>query len=496
MFSKSVLTKAIHARRGFGSNPGVLHRVLNTFDRSTTAYSMAHLTPEDELAGHEPIEAEKIDSEYQATTLSNGFTVLTESEDFPGPVNMGFLMNIGTRDETAETSGSLLALKNVYLKTLKHTNETVNYGMIQMSGGEMEMNYDQETTYFHGNCIEYDTVDMFQMLIDISLEPKSVLAANVAKAKNRKSLDLANHLAKFDPFSYNEEKLLRTAYGYNTLGMPHLGLEGNVENIDARVLQKFILDNVTPRKCLILGSGVKNHSEFVNLAKERLGEFLPVPEHQYERKASQYIGGEFRNWTETPNTSVTVAFEGANWSSSDQAAFQVIASLLGSTDAMSRGRAGDGTLARANTHLGNQHSFVDRAYVTNAHFSDSGLFGLTVEGPGSHSQEIMEVLLEELNELKELISDEELIRAKNRLKMNILTELEGRGNRLEEIGRNYLAFGGELNFHQYCSNVDNVTSAEINDVASRFLSTKPTILVQGSAINLVPTINDVQRQLN
>lgn len=76
------------------------------------------------------------------TNLSNGFTVLTESQVFPGPVNMGFLMDVGTRDETAETSGALLALKNTYLKTLKHTNETINYGMIQMSGGAMKMDYD------------------------------------------------------------------------------------------------------------------------------------------------------------------------------------------------------------------------------------------------------------------------------------------------------------------------------------------------------------------
>ena len=248
MFSKSVLSKAFQARRTFGSNPGIVHRVLNTFDKSTTSYSLSSMTPLDELEGHEPIEIEKRDSEYQATTLSNGFTVLTESEDFPGPVHMGFLMNVGTRDESSETSGSLLALKNVYLKTLKHTNETVNYGMIQMSGGDMEMDFDQETTYFRGNCIEYDTVDMFQMMVDIALEPRSVLAANVAKSKNRKSHELAHHLAKFDPFAYNQELLLRTAYGFNTLGMPHLGLEGNVEGIDARILQKFILENITPKK--------------------------------------------------------------------------------------------------------------------------------------------------------------------------------------------------------------------------------------------------------
>jgi hypothetical protein len=56
-----------------------------------------------------------------------------------------------------------------------------------MSGGDMTMNYDHEHTFFRGNCIEYDVVDMFQMLVDISLEPKSVLAANVARSKNRKS---------------------------------------------------------------------------------------------------------------------------------------------------------------------------------------------------------------------------------------------------------------------------------------------------------------------
>ena len=55
---------------------------------------------------------------------------------------IGMLVDVGTRDESLETSGSLLALKNTYLKTLKHTNETINYGMIQMSGGDMQMEYD------------------------------------------------------------------------------------------------------------------------------------------------------------------------------------------------------------------------------------------------------------------------------------------------------------------------------------------------------------------
>lgn len=77
---------------------------------------------------------------------------------------------------------------------------------------------------------------MFQMMVDLALEPRSVMAANVAKSKNRKSHDLAHHLHHYDPFSENKELLLRTAYGYNTLGLPRNGLEHNIDNIDARML--------------------------------------------------------------------------------------------------------------------------------------------------------------------------------------------------------------------------------------------------------------------
>lgn len=378
---------------------------------------------------------------------------------------------MGTRDETAETSGALLALKNTYLKTLKHTNETINYGMIQMSGGSLTMDYDQEKTYFKGHCIEYDVLDMFQMLVDCALEPRSVLAANVARAKNRKSHDLHNYLHHYDPFSGSHENLLRTAYGYNTLGMPHLGLEKNIDNVDARMIQQFIMDNVTPKKGLIVASGVSNHREFVDLVKERLGELLPVPEHLYERKSSEYIGGEFRNWTETPNTNITVAFESCEWGHDSVPALHVMGALIGEAQSFAPGLG----FNRASKMIQN-NTFVDNCHAINHHFSDSGLFGISVEGQGSHSEELMGAVLEELNALKNNISDEDLHRAKSALKMSILKSMETQGDRLEELARNYQTFG-ELTFHKYIEQVEAVTASDISDCAERVLSNKPTLVV-------------------
>lgn len=54
------------------------------------------------------------------------------------------------------------------------------------------------------------------------------------------------------------------------------------------------MDNITPQKCLIVASGVQNHKEYVDLVKERLGNLFPVPEHEFKRTASEYVGGEYR----------------------------------------------------------------------------------------------------------------------------------------------------------------------------------------------------------
>ncbi len=348
----------------------------------------------------------------------------------------------------------------------------------------MEMDYDQERMFFKGHCLEYDTIDMFQMMVDIALEPRSVLAANVARSKNRKTHDLQHHLHKYDPFSENLELFLRTAYGYNTLGMPRLGLEHNIDNIDARMLQQFIMDNITPRKCLIVASGVKNHKEYVDLVKERLGELHPVPEHLYKRQASEYIGGEYRTWTETPQTNILLGFNSSPWNHEDTAAYHLMNTLIGNS-AQGKNRA---------YNLVKNSNFVDSVQSINNHFSDSGLFGITIEGAGSHSSDLLNVGIEELSKLKDRISDEELARAKNVLKMNILLGLENQGDRLEEIAKNFLTYG-DLTFHKYVDQIDAVTSQDINRAAARALGTKPTMLVTGGAINLVPSITDVQRQL-
>ena len=52
------------------------------------------------------------------------------------------------------------------------------------------MDYDQENAYFKAHCLSHDVVDIFNMMADCALEPRSVVAANV----------IIEILAKFELF--------------------------------------------------------------------------------------------------------------------------------------------------------------------------------------------------------------------------------------------------------------------------------------------------------
>merc|ERR1711935_222383 len=188
---------------------------MNIHDSQSQQYQVARADSTMPLASHMPQYTEGNVAEIQVTRLDNGVTVATETPQFPGTVDINYTLDVGTRDESNYESGSLLSMRNTYLKTILTTNETINYGMIQMSGGSSAMIYDQETSQYRASCIAHDTVDLHNMISDCALEPKNVVAANVGIEKNKHSHKLEGHADSGVSF---RDTVSRTAWGMGGLG--------------------------------------------------------------------------------------------------------------------------------------------------------------------------------------------------------------------------------------------------------------------------------------
>eukprot|EP00347_Sterkiella_histriomuscorum_P001866 403370379 len=446
--------------------------------------------------GHLPIEIKDKEHKYNLTRLHNGLTILTETESFPGAVHMGVLVDVGSRDETPETSGCLLALKNSFLKTSQHSNETLNYNMIQMSGGDTTLEFDQERLYLKSHCIEYDAVDILNMIVDITTEPRIDVVGEIARFKNKKQHELFRHMSQFDPSSKVQEMLMKTAYGNGTLGMPIMGMEENVENINGELLRSFVKQHFTAERMMIVANGIRNHDEFVQIVQDKINKTDIPQTSNYQRQKAVYVGGEYRYLNEQANDiKIDLAFESVSWEDELVTAFYVMNTLIGNATSFSSGGPGKGMYCRAITNLMQKYNFVDAASAINSHYHETGLFGMSVQGPSQSAKHLSIILLDELIKLKQKINDEELSRAKNILKMNILMAMERKEDRLEEIARNYMTYK-KLTFMDYCNSIDKVTSEQINKAAHKALSSKPTLIVSGNNIDQVPSFEQIHRYVN
>jgi len=135
------------------------------------------------------------------------------------------------------------------------------------------MEYDQESAYFGAHCLAHDVVDVFGVVADCALEPRSVVTANVGAAKNVETHKLDAYLKTGESFN---NAIFKTAYGLKGLGLPLKGLSGNVGNLNHYTLQKFQLENITPNKIYVCGAGIENHGEFVDLVADKLSHIPAV----------------------------------------------------------------------------------------------------------------------------------------------------------------------------------------------------------------------------
>ncbi len=254
--------------------------------------------------------------------------------------------------------------------------------------------------------------------------------------KAKKAYALAAEKTKTAPLESALATTLGTAFGHQGLGMPLAGYESNLENLNSGNVNAFFQEKVLPTRLVFCANGIHNHQEFVQLVEDRTSKIPRPSPLNKDRVKATYRGGESRIFHPVPSVSVTLCYESVSWSHKDMPVFSVLQGLLGNATGFSMGGPGKGMHCRAVKNIFHRHPFIEGVNTINSHFTDTGLFGITITGAKANAGEIGKILVTELKNLKQGITAEELQRAKNILKINILMALERQGDRLEEIAKN------------------------------------------------------------
>ena len=454
---------------------GFAQQIAQTLHLNTTEH--LKIAKKDPKLYESPFEA-KIVSPGQTSRslskLSNGVQVLTESSALPGVVSFGVILNVGSRNEDKSSSGVLHSIKTTYYRSNLNTNETVNYGMVQMTGGNYEMNYDRERSWFKAHCLAHDTVDVFSMMSDCILEPRTAVTASAAMEK-------LGHSHKLQTISNSHylitDKILASIYGDEGIGMPILGVQSNIINLNAYTLQKFQIENISPANLTIVGLGVENHGEFIELADNFYGK-LKYNAKAREQKPSVFKENDVRTRVAgTSRSDAFVIFEDAEWSNDDMVKSHVARELFGAADVANHYSTG-ANHGLFGSKIYKQHKFVHSIEAFNMHFTDTGLFGFRMQVNNDSINKSLEILSAVLRD-DSLLTETELQAAKKQLKRKIVESVGRDFERLEEYLKHQSIFG-EVRVDRFLKQIEDLTITDFRAWLAQLMGGKMAFVIQGS----------------
>lgn len=280
------------------------------------------------------------------------------------------------------------------------------------------------------------------------------------------------------------------------LGKVHFCPPESLHNLTAETIHQFRMEHLTPNRTVIAGAGIE-HDHLLDLTNTYFSSFFenaankdPTP-----RVNSIYTGGEYRHILPSLGsplqmhsmhpeslTRVALAFEiPKGWSSQDLVPACVLQTLLGGGNSFSAGGPGKGMYSRLYREILNRFYWAESAEAFTAFHAESGLLGMSGSTYNPQKvRDLVRVLAEHFAKLAMTdVSIEELSRAKNMLRCNVLTQLESRLVLFEDIGRQILTYGKRENVKSMCDKIDAVTHEDIRRLAKMMVSKPPTLCIVG-----------------
>ncbi len=476
--------------------------------------------------------------DLELTTLPNGVRV-GSIENYSRVSSVGVLLDFGSRHEmdqcTVQSSSSSNHTEVVSTAGVNHLMELMAFQSTQHHTGSEIRNIMENigSAYFATSSREQMMycVDVLRpnvnmafgllsetikcpMLEELEIEEmKQVIQFQVMDIMPQVLMGEGLQMAGYGPLDDNGSGDDDKNNILQQLGRPHFCTPESLPNLTARSVHTFrelhLLNR--PRGIVVSGSGIA-HEALVELANANFGHiassFSNVEEENDAAKnnrtiPSVYTGGEYRlqrppnpNPAKEEFTHVAIAFEVGGWHSSDLVPTCVLQTLLGGGSSFSAGGPGKGMYSRLYREVLNRYSWAESSEAFTSFHSESGLWGMSGSCKPAHSRELTRVLVDHFLKLEnDLVSDEELDRARNMLKCNVLTQLESRLVLFEDIGRQILTYGKREDAATMCAKIDAVTKTDIRDMVRKALKKPPTLSTVGIDIGNVPKVEELSQWL-
>jgi len=393
--------------------------------------------------------------DIRSTTFPNGVRVITESMRHVRSVSVGIWIGSGTRRESQDQNGISHFIEHMVFKGTENRSAEEIARSVDSIGGNLDAFTAKELVSFNTKVLDEHLPFAFGVLSDLVLRPL-FYEEDIEKEKG---VVLEELKMEADSPEYLVHELFCGRFWKNhPLGKPILGTRKTIRSFNRPMIQSYFHQVYNPSNILITAAGNLDHSQLLDLASREFEGLKDVGERPVEAspKPSPHLLLKTKKSLEQVHICLGVpcypVAHGLRF------ACYILNTVLGG-----------GMSSRLFQNIREKRGLAYSVFSELNLYRDTGCLLVSAGTSLASAEKVVRLTVEEFARFKnELLSEEELRRAKDQLKGSLMLSLESTSSRMANLARQELYFGRFFGLDEILESIDVVTAEQVQAISREF----------------------------
>ena len=390
---------------------------------------------------------------YRKTLLDNGIRVISETIPYVKSVTLGIWVGTGSRNEQDDNHGISHFIEHLMFKGTHQRSAKEIAEMVDAVGGQLNAFTAKEYTCYYIKVIDSHldlAIDILSdMLLASKFDPEDIKREREVVLEEVK-------MYEDSPDELVHDLHLDHVWPGHPLGRNILGTLSSISRFDQRRVLDYYDDFYRPDNIVVTAAGNLSHNELVELAERYLGH-LTGTKRQLILDKPTFTPVSKVCPKETEQVHLCLSAASVPQDAPEIYAVHVLNNILGG-----------GISSRLFQTIREERGLAYSVYSYQTNYSDAGLFTVYAGTRPANAPQVLELILQNLADLKANgVSDEELVRAKEQLKGNLLLGLESSSSRMSRIGKMEITLGKYITVDEVVEKIDQVTADDLRNIINR-----------------------------
>ncbi len=392
------------------------------------------------------------------TDLPNGMIILTEEMPHVRSVAMGAWIRAGSRNEAPSINGISHFVEHMVFKGTTSRSAQQIAREVDAIGGNLDAFTGKETVCFNMKVLDEHVPKALDILSDLVLNP---VFADDEVIRERGVILEEIKMDEDNPDYLVHEIFTQHFWQGHALGKPILGTVKTVSGFDRAKLLDYYGSRFRGGNIVFSAAGHLNHDDFVEQVTRRFAGLQP---------------GESLTVEAPPKTAADIILRSKKSLEQVQLCLGVPARPIADdsryVSLMLNTVLGGGMSSRLFQTVREEHGLAYSIYSDLSPYRDTGSLCVFAGTSSEKALKLIELVMQQLKRLKdEPVEAEELRRAKDQLKGNLLLSLESSGSRMSNLARQQMYFNYFFGPDEILGKVEEVTVEQVQQMAQSLFET-------------------------